>query len=434
MTAAATVRAVFERNSYTLTVQANPQGGSAGHVEIEGGTLVRPGQKRFTSGERATLTAHTSTGWSFGGWSGALRGSQPVQSIVIDADKSVTAQWVRSEQRAALFSSRSLPDQTWQVGQPVNSTLPAASGGSGRFTYSIRYEWNGNQTWTPAGVNFNQDSRRFSGVPRMQLDPNPALRRFTIFLRADDRVRTGQWDELQFVVNLRPAPTAQPTSSTNETLSAQIVARRLSDGRIEFALQPAGAARILPRSRFFPARPRINSWLNSSLIEYQGTTLGRISARRLGDGRTEFSFLPTSSSDRILPRSRMFPSSTANRSWLRSNEVEIPLATTDAAPDAPSSEEPPTTSTPRRCVPAITAINVSTSGARQRGGALEQNDCESPSADGHYADRYSFNLRVPATVHIALLSDHQVPSLALLDGGSATKFGENIAPGPPALS
>ena len=326
VTADATVRAVFERSSYTLTVQANPAGGSAGRVEIEGGTLVRPGQKRFTSGERATLTAHTSTGWSFGGWSGDLRGSQPVQAIVIDADKSVTAQWVRSEQRAALFSRRSLPDRTWQVGQPVNSTLPAASGGSGLFTYSIRYEWSGNQTWTPTGVSFDRNSRRLSGVPRMQLDPNPALRRFTVFLRADDRARTGQWDELQFVVNLSPAPTAQPTSSTTETVSAQIVARRLSDGQIEFALQPAGAARILPRSRFFPARPRIGSWLNSTAVVHLGTTLGRISARRLSDGRTEFGFFPLTGGERILPRTRMFPSSTVNRSWLSSNTFAIPFA------------------------------------------------------------------------------------------------------------
>ena len=423
VTADATVRAVFERSSYTLTVQANPADGSAGRVEVEGGTLVRPGQKRFTSGERATLTAHTNTGWSFGGWSGDLRGSQSVQSIVIDADKTVTAQWVRSEQRAALFSSRSLPDRTWQVGQPVNSTLPAASGGSGRFTYSIRYEWNGNQTWTPAGVSFDRNSRRLSGVPRMQLDPNPALRRFTVFLRADDRGRTGQWDELQFVVNLRPAPTAQPTSSTTETVSAQIVARRLSDGRIEFALQPAGAARILPRSRFFPARPRINSWLNSTEVVHRGTTLGRISARRLSDGRTEFSFLPTSSSDRFLPRTRMFPSSTANRSWLHSNTFAIPVA----------SDSGPTVLGPQQCTPVprlLRAVRFGDSFSYEGRGVLDETACESPRFPEHYADRFTFTLNSPQNVLITLTTDEPrggVGMLALLakDGQRLIALGDH---------
>ena len=338
VTADATVRAVFERSSYTLTVQANPADGSAGRVEVEGGTLVRPGQKRFTSGERATLTAHTNTGWSFGGWSGDLRGSQSVQSIVIDADKTVTAQWVRSEQRAALFSSRSLPDRTWQVGQPVNSTLPAASGGSGRFTYSIRYEWNDNQTWTPTGVSFDRNSRRLSGVPRMQLDPNPALRRFTVFLRADDRGRTGQWDELQFVVNLRPAPTAQPTSSTTDltpgkewglltSLTGRIVARRLADGRIEFGFQPNGGDRILPSSRNFPANPPVNRWLRSGPVSIDGRQVGRVNARRLPDGRTEFGFT-LESGFRVSPSSRYFPTGKGTTNWLRSSAFSVRLLST----------------------------------------------------------------------------------------------------------
>ena len=319
VTAAATVRAVFERSSYTLTVEANPQGGSAGHVEIEGGTLVRPGQKRFTSGERATLTAHTSTGWSFSGWSGVLRGSQPVQSIVIDADKSVTARWVRSEQRPALFSSRSLPDRTWQVGSPVTLRLPRATRGSGSYNYSIKYEWNGDQSWTPAGVTFSRNTLQFSGVLRAQLNRNQSLRRFSVILRVEDRVSTGEWDELTFVVHMTPAAT-QPTTAANSdsSLNVRIAARRLADGRIEFALQPVSGNRILPRSRFFPARPQIGRWLSSSAIEYGGQDLGRISAQRLPDGRTEFGFIPKGGT-RILPASRFFPADTSRTNWLRSS-------------------------------------------------------------------------------------------------------------------
>lgn len=50
----------------------------------------------------------------------------------------------------------------------------------------------------------------------------------------------------------------------------RISARRLDDGRTEFALQQRTAGqwgeRILPRSRFFPATPRSDAWLNSSSL------------------------------------------------------------------------------------------------------------------------------------------------------------------------
>lgn len=227
--------------------------------------------------------------------------------------------------RASLFLNRTFPSQTWQIGQPVNLTLPAATGGSGFFTYSIKYEWNNDQTWSPTGVSFDRNTRRFTGTPSLTLDPNPALRRFTVFLRAEDRLRTGQWDELAFVVNLRPAPTAIPRPTTPETLSARIVARRLQDGRIEFALEPSTGQRILPSSRRLPRNPTIGRWLNTSDVVYEGQTIGRISARRLANGRTEFGFLPASATERLLPRSRTFPSGSSATNWLRSTAIEIPI-------------------------------------------------------------------------------------------------------------
>ena len=102
----------------------------------------------------------------------------------------------------------------------------------------------------------------------------------------------------------------------------QIAARRLADGRIEFALHPQAADPILPRLRILPAEPTPNRWLNSSdLALADGSLLGRISARRLADGRTEFSFL-TADGERVLPSTRYLPAGGAS-DWLRSSAIEL---------------------------------------------------------------------------------------------------------------
>ncbi|MCY3920893.1 MAG: hypothetical protein OXG27_00670 [Chloroflexi bacterium] len=100
----------------------------------------------------------------------------------------------------------------------------------------------------------------------------------------------------------------------------RIVARRLDDGRTEFGYQPAGGERILPRSRFFPRNARVGKWLISSQVTFEGRSIGRISARLLEDGRIEFSFVDTDR-QRILPRSRLFPK-TSSGNWLRSSFVD----------------------------------------------------------------------------------------------------------------
>ena len=55
---------------------------------------------------------------------------------------------------------------------------------------------------------------------------------------------------------------------------ARIAARRLADGRVEFALQPrAGGGwgeRVLPSSRYFPANAAVGRWLSSSPVSLGG--------------------------------------------------------------------------------------------------------------------------------------------------------------------
>ena len=114
-------------------------------------------------------------------------------------------------------------------------------------------------------------------------------------------------------------------AAQSDEQSGRIVAQRLADGRTEFGWQPAGGERVLPRARYFPAEVGHQRWLNSSPVEVGGVELGRINARRLSDGRIEFAFTPTDG-ERILPPSRYFPVGARVGRWLRSTEIAISAA------------------------------------------------------------------------------------------------------------
>lgn len=113
-----------------------------------------------------------------------------------------------------------------------------------------------------------------------------------------------------------------PASAQSEEQAGRIVARQLANGRVEFGWQPAGGERILPRSRYFPADAPVGRWLRSSPVEVGGVAIGRIEARRLRDGRIEFAFTP-SDGERIQPRQRNFPTDALPNRWLRSSEITI---------------------------------------------------------------------------------------------------------------
>lgn len=102
--------------------------------------------------------------------------------------------------------------------------------------------------------------------------------------------------------------------------AGRIMARRLDDGRVEFAYRPEGEEIILPRKRFFPTTAPVGRWLNSTPIEFDGVEIGRISARLRENGTIEFSFI-VADGERILPRQRIFPASGGGR-WLRSRVID----------------------------------------------------------------------------------------------------------------
>ena len=158
---------------------------------------------------------------------------------------------------------------------------------------------------------------------------------------AASRQGNGAW--LVETVGDPGAPTSPGTAGTSpagslETaegaaVEGRILARRVSDGRVEFGFQPEGAELILPRSRFFPASARVDRWLVSSDVAADGDVLGRITARLLANGRIEFGFNPVAG-ERILPRGRFFPTTAGVDRWLRSTIIEVRPPRAPQAPQA----------------------------------------------------------------------------------------------------
>ena len=74
-------------SSYTLTININPQG--AGSVSLN------PSAGSYVAGTTVTLAATANNGYVFSSWSGDLTGSQNPATIVMNSNKSVTANFVR---------------------------------------------------------------------------------------------------------------------------------------------------------------------------------------------------------------------------------------------------------------------------------------------------------------------------------------------------
>ena len=135
---------------------------------------------------------------------------------------------------------------------------------------------------------------------------------------------------------------------------ARIVARRLDDGRFEFALQQrledgSWSDRQLPDRRFLPTTATAGSWLRSSslTIRVSGTeVVVRIVARRLDGGSVEFALQQRSGdgswSDRQLPDRRFLPTTATAGRWLHSTAVTLdtPQNPDGDPPDDGASDNP----------------------------------------------------------------------------------------------
>ena len=132
-----------------------------------------------------------------------------------------------------------------------------------------------------------------------------------------------------------------PPAAETGSVEARIVAR-LSDnpgreGSIEFGMRIEGETDVItPQARYLPdplPESRIGSWLRSSVIDLGNGVSGRVIARLIADGRTEFVFDATDGGD-CVPGARYFPAEGNARypdhnNWLRSPLLTIPTDCTD---------------------------------------------------------------------------------------------------------
>ena len=141
-------------------------------------------------------------------------------------------------------------------------------------------------------------------------------------------VQVGRWlRSAEIAIGPAPAEQTPLAQAQSGESSGRIVARRLEDDRVEFGWQPSGGAEVLPTpaQRYFPtpADARVWGWWRSSPVEVDGSTIGRIDAGVLRDGRIEFVFT-TTDGERIEPRARYFPGTAVQVGrWLRSTEITI---------------------------------------------------------------------------------------------------------------
>ena len=123
----------------------------------------------------------------------------------------------------------------------------------------------------------------------------------------------------------------------------RIAARRLADGRVEFALQLRGSdaawgERLLPGVRFLPADAEANRWLVSGAVSVDDSAPEpelevRIAARRLTDGRVEFALQVRGSDgawgERLLPGLRYLRADAESGRWLVSSPLTTGPSPTD---------------------------------------------------------------------------------------------------------
>ncbi|WP_419918901.1 leucine-rich repeat domain-containing protein [Candidatus Poriferisocius sp.] len=131
---------------------------------------------------------------------------------------------------------------------------------------------------------------------------------------------------------IAPSPAiAQNSSSADSPAQVRIAARKLTNGKIEFALQTAQpnntwSNRLLPQTRYFPTNAPTGRWLTSSPLTLKTTTT-RITARKLTNGKIEFALQtaqPNNTwSNRLLPQTRYFPTNAPTGRWLTSSPLTL---------------------------------------------------------------------------------------------------------------
>ena len=74
---------------YTLSISVSPP--TSGSVEVQSPDSVSPDSNEYETDTQVELTATSSSDWEFASWSGDATGTSPTITIIMNSDKSVTA-------------------------------------------------------------------------------------------------------------------------------------------------------------------------------------------------------------------------------------------------------------------------------------------------------------------------------------------------------
>ena len=108
---------------------------------------------------------------------------------------------------------------------------------------------------------------------------------------------------------------AEPVS----TFSLEVRARLHESGRLEFGIQTEHGVRF-PKARFLRASIEHDNWVVSSPVDVNGFET-RVIARRMGDGRTEFALRLEGVN--VKPRRSVFPAAASRGRWYQTRPVVV---------------------------------------------------------------------------------------------------------------
>lgn len=162
-----------------------------------------------------------------------------------------------------------------------------------------------------------------------------------------ERIGVGDSAELQELLEIEPRVDPEIEQSEDPTIQLRVVARLAEDGRVEHAAELNDGTLVLPMRRFLPAEARVNIWYSSldveldsifalsgagspaiswqpaQEVEFDGSSLGQITTRRLADGRVELGFRNVNG-DVVSPDFAYLPADLDEGVWYRSSLIEVP--------------------------------------------------------------------------------------------------------------